>query len=301
MQRQRSSPAPAKPHGQGLVEATSISRVGKTATCCPRTIVTRPSSSGWRSASRLERGNSRQLVEEQDAEVGEGRLAGRRQRAAARPDRTGRSCGAARGTGARATSPRPSWRPATLWMRGDLDRLVVASAAAGSRAAGARASSCRCPAGPRAAGCDRRRRRPRARVVGPACPRTSARSGPVPRGKSVAAATRRVGRPRSPLEQCGRSRRLADPGDLDPVDERGLRGLVARGDQALEAGAPCALGHGQRAAARPQLAAEPELAEHRPAIERAAGTWPLAARTPAASRGRSRGRPCAGTRARGWR
>ena len=55
LQRQRSSPIP---HGHGLDAATSMKRVGNAITRWPRTIVTRPSSSGWRSASRLERTNS---------------------------------------------------------------------------------------------------------------------------------------------------------------------------------------------------------------------------------------------------
>ena len=66
---------PPSPHGHGFEAATSMKRVGKTITCWPRTIVTWPSSSGWRSASRLGRANSDELVQEQHAAVGERRLA----------------------------------------------------------------------------------------------------------------------------------------------------------------------------------------------------------------------------------
>ena len=55
VQRHASSPMP---HGHGFEAATSMKRVGNATTCWPRTIVTCPSSSGWRSASRLERTNS---------------------------------------------------------------------------------------------------------------------------------------------------------------------------------------------------------------------------------------------------
>ena len=68
MQRHASSPMP---HGHGFEAATSMKRVGNATDRCARTIVTWPSSSGWRSASRLERDELRQLVEEQDAVVGE--------------------------------------------------------------------------------------------------------------------------------------------------------------------------------------------------------------------------------------
>ena len=80
VQRQSSSPIP---HGHGFDAATSMNRVGNAITFWPRTIVTCPSSSGWRSASRLGAHELAQLVEEQHAVVGERRLAGRRVRAAA--------------------------------------------------------------------------------------------------------------------------------------------------------------------------------------------------------------------------
>ena len=54
-QRQASSPMPQP---QGFEAATSVTRVGKTITRWARTIVTRPSSSGWRSASSAGRMNS---------------------------------------------------------------------------------------------------------------------------------------------------------------------------------------------------------------------------------------------------
>ena len=93
----------AKPHGHGFVAATSMKRVGKTRVRWPRTTATRPSSSGWRSASSARARELRQLVEEQHAVVREARLArapGPRRR---RRGPTPRSCGAAPGTGARST------------------------------------------------------------------------------------------------------------------------------------------------------------------------------------------------------
>ncbi len=49
---------PPRPHGHGLDAATSTQRLGKVTTRWPRTIVTRPSSSGCRSASSAGRANS---------------------------------------------------------------------------------------------------------------------------------------------------------------------------------------------------------------------------------------------------
>ena len=47
-----------RPHGQGLVAATSMKRQGSSTAWRARTIVTRPSSSGWRRASSASRENS---------------------------------------------------------------------------------------------------------------------------------------------------------------------------------------------------------------------------------------------------
>ena len=93
------------PHGHGFDAATSMKRVGNAITCWPRTIVTCPSSSGWRSASSARARELRQLVEEQHAVVGERRLARRRRASRRRPGRRPRSCGAARGTAAAVDEP----------------------------------------------------------------------------------------------------------------------------------------------------------------------------------------------------
>ena len=50
--------SPAYPHGHGLVAAISMNRAGYTAECLALTIATRPSSSGWRRASRVGLANS---------------------------------------------------------------------------------------------------------------------------------------------------------------------------------------------------------------------------------------------------
>ncbi len=80
----------------------------------------------------------------------------------------------------------------------------------------------------------------------------------------------RFGRPlaaqdRRDLAQTG------DAGDREAVDERRLAGARARHDEAREARAARALRDGQHAAAVAQLAAERQLAEHRPALEVAGG------------------------------
>ena len=116
-----------------------------------------------RLAQRLQRRprELRQLVEEQDAVVGERRLARRRMGAAAdeagRRDRVVR-----RAERALRREPAAVVQAADRVDPGDLDRLARRSSAAGSTAAGGRASSCRCPAGRAGRGCGRPRRRPRA-------------------------------------------------------------------------------------------------------------------------------------------
>ena len=52
------SDAPAKPHGHGFIAATSWKRAGNVVARPARAIATRPSSIGWRSASRTSRSNS---------------------------------------------------------------------------------------------------------------------------------------------------------------------------------------------------------------------------------------------------
>ena len=63
------------------------------------------------------------------------------------------------------------------------------------------------------------------------------------------------------------SREIAHSGDCHAFDEAGLRRALARDDESVEPVAPCALGHGERPAARAQLAAEGQLAEDGPAVD----------------------------------
>ena len=97
------SRSPKKPQGHGFIAATSMMRAGKRTDVSAREIVTSPSSSGWRRPSRAEQAELGELVEEEDAEVGEAHLARTRRRAAA--DEAGAEivwCGARNGR--RATS-----------------------------------------------------------------------------------------------------------------------------------------------------------------------------------------------------
>ena len=104
------SELPANPHGHGFIAATSWNRAGKIVARPTRETATRPSSSGWRSASRTSRPNSGQLVEEEDALVCAGDLARRHVRATADHARRTRSCdgaiGRAAADGARRSGPR---------------------------------------------------------------------------------------------------------------------------------------------------------------------------------------------------
>ena len=107
---------PPSPHGHGFDAATSMKRVGKTMTCWPRTIVTWPSSSGWRSASRLGRANSDSSSRNSTprcasvASPGCGGFAPPTSPAAETV-----WCGARNGRA--VTSPAAPRRPATDWMR----------------------------------------------------------------------------------------------------------------------------------------------------------------------------------------
>ena len=106
----------------------------------------------------------------------------------------------------------PSSRPAGAGDPGHLERLVGRAAAAGSTAAGAPPASCPRRAGRSAAGCGRRRRRPRARGAARGCPRRSARSG------AVAARPRARGRQRLRARRRPLARRRAP--ELRDVVER---------------------------------------------------------------------------------
>ena len=195
----------------------------------PVTIVTRPSSSGCRSASRTSRENSGQLVEEQDAVVGARHLA--RLRAAARRRRSPRtsSCGAAPGTAAcgrgrgsglagrrtRRSWPRASPRPKRRQQPG----IVLASIVLpGPRRARSSAGRGRPPAPPRAPAAPRpgreRRRGPVAACggarIGPAAGSRHRRPAQLHPGRRVAGACRRLERSASTASATSRRARPRD-------------------------------------------------------------------------------------------
>ena len=94
----------------------------------------------------------------------------------------------------------------------------------------------------------------------------------VPEVLAAEVAPARVGRGRKLRRRIAAQDRrdageIGHPGDGDPFDERSLRRALARHDQPVQSVAARPLRHRQRAAARTQLAAEGELAEHRPAID----------------------------------
>ena len=65
----------------------------------------------------------------------------------------------------------------------------------------------------------------------------------------------------APVQILKHLRYIPDAVDLEGVHKRRLGGVVRRDEQALHPGAPGGEGHGQRAAHRPQLARERELAD----------------------------------------
>ena len=91
-------------------------------------------------------------------------------------------------------------------------------------------------------------------------------------------------RPVTAAQDVGDLGERARADDVEPVDERRLGGALARDDEPVEPLAHGALGDREHAAARPQLAAQRELAEDREALERAGGD--LAARREDAARDR---------------
>ena len=160
LQAQR-SPSPANPQGHGLVAASSMKRAGWTAEWRARTIATRPSSSGWRSASSVARANS-ESSSRNSTPLCARTISPTRPRWAppTSPAVVIEWCGARNGR-ARG-SPSTALAGEAVDTR-DFDRLLPGRAQAGSRGSGARASSCRCPAGRSAGRCGLRPQRSRAR------------------------------------------------------------------------------------------------------------------------------------------
>ena len=264
-------------------------------TRCARTIV--DAAVLERLAQRLERRPRElgQLVEEQDAVVGEGRLARARLRAAADQAGRPRSCGAARGTGARSTEPAAAVQAGDAVDARDLDRLARASAAAG--ATGSRRASIVLPVPGRAvqeAGCGRRPRRPRA--PGSARCGRGRRRGRARRGRRTPAARRRSGgigaglarrRAGPPPPPAGARRRAPRAGD-----ERRLARAVARDARAARARArraPSAIASAPRTGAHARRRATARRRPRSPSSA-SASSWPLAASTATAS-GRSKPGP----------
>ena len=181
----------------------------------------------------------------------------------------------------------------------DLERRLVARAAAGSRAAGARASSCRSRAARRAGGCGRRRRRSRAPSCARSWPRTSAEVGPARAG----------GRPRGAVSGCGGlalDRGSTPPPRRDgvPAPARSPRARPRRRTRPRRRAAasrsaarprPLRARRGRVAAGRRGRARRSRRA--RPGSRAGSGVTPRAA--PARSAGRSPSPPCAGRPERG--
>ena len=115
-----------------------MKRVGKTITRWPRTIVTWPSSSGWRSASSAGRANSDSSSRKSTPWWASVASPGCGERAAADEAGRRRSCGAARGTAARSTSPPPRVQAGDEWMR---VTSIASSRVSGGRIDGSRRAS----------------------------------------------------------------------------------------------------------------------------------------------------------------
>ncbi len=203
-----------------------------------------------------------QLVEEQDAAVREARprrAAGRARRRRSPPSRR---CGAARETAAPRRAPaRRQERRRPSGSR-HLERLRARRAAAGCPAAAARASSCRCPAGRRAAGCARPR--PRSRARGARAPARARRRGPGAAALVDVASGERLERRGVDLAAEVRDRlgEVPDRHRLDP-GERGLGRRLGGADEALEPGPARTLRDRERPRDRSHPPVERELADRR--------------------------------------
>ena len=208
-----------------------------------------------------------QLVEEEDAPVGERDLAGaRRGEPPTSPASEMEWCGARNGRSTR--SPRSRSRPATLW-------TVVASSASSRPSGGSRPGSLRAsmvlplPGGPKRS----RLWSPAAAIssarLAPACPATSRRSGEPPGSSSCRSAPGSAqGRPR-PSAQATMSPRWRTGWTGEPLHRRRLEGVSRRRHEAPRAVAQRGHGHGQDPAHRTDLAGEGELPAEVEPLERA--------------------------------
>ena len=287
-QRQRWSP---RPHGHGFDAATSMQRVGNSITRCERTIATRPSSSGWRSASSAERANSDSSSRNSTpwwASVispGNGTVPP--------PTRPGGEivwCGARNGRV--STRPPPECRPAIEWMR--------VTSIASARVSGGRIDGTRraiivlpVPGGP----CRNRLWPPAAatRIAGSSasCPRTSLMSGGS-RAAALVRLRRRLGERRHRgaagedvrhLVQRARRRRPRSPRRAPPP---------APGPPAPRSARGRARGCPARSPARPRIGRTSPVSDSSPANTQPStcsrSTWLLAARMAIAT-GRSKPGP----------
>ena len=280
--------------------ATSMKRVGKSAARWRAD--DRDAAVLERLAQRLERvrANSEQLVEEQHAVVGELTSPGRG--GAPPPTRPAAEivwCGARNGRAVTSAAPREQARD----RRGS--RVTSSASAARQRREDRRqprgpASSCRCPAGPRAAGCARPPRRSRARgprAAGRGRRRRSGSRPTTPVGWAPAAG----GGGQRPRRRAERRRtastRRSTPATSIALDQRRLAGARAR--RATRRSSPRARAPRRTASAprhgrsSPPSASSPNTASVSSCSRR---ELPAGGEHAARERaGRSRARPCAGT------
>ena len=297
---QRQPSPPSQPHG--LVAHTSMKRAGPWRRWA-RAIATRPSSSGWRSASSAARENSdsssrnstplcasatsptQPLPAAADQAGGGDRVVGRAERAAG-----------ARGVRTRG-GPRRSWMRATS---------IASARLSGGRIEGRRWASIvlPVPGGPLSSSCARRPRRSRS-ARRRRCGRARRRgrralcAARVPPRGAGGGAGRRARRRQA---RARRSRALARRRRSSPSTSAAAR---SPGCEREAAAAPQRRGWPRRPRACRELAGRcrrGQLAEQRVAARaarRASARWRRAPRRRA--RGRAPGRPWAGRRARGWR
>ena len=254
--------SPWRPHGQGLLAASSMKRAGKLTVRCPRVITMWPSSRGWRSASSASRLNSGELVEEQHAVTGEARLAGGGHRATA--DQSGARDRMMRSTEGPPRDERaPSEHSGHAVHARDVERLLHGHRRQ-DRGHPAREHRLAAP------------RRPDIRTLWPPaaatsiarlsakCPRTCARScSPSRIAAQHRRVDRRLGRSPAARQETLELRHALDADHVEPRDQRCLVRVGARQDQALTAGPPGGGRNRERPPHGPHRAVQAELAADR--------------------------------------
>ena len=218
-----------------------------------------------------------ELVEEEHAAVGQGRLSGPRRVAAA--DQAGRADRVVRRAEGPACPERAPPAGRRRWRSAPPPAPPPAPAAAGSRAAGSRPATSRRRAARSSAGCGRRPPRPRARGAGGAG--RAGRRGPAPPLSGSSRQRQRLpaaGGAHSPRRQ----RRAAGParraGSRRSAATSAASGPFSAGTTIAPAPS-CARGLGdrQRAGDRPDRAVERQLADHRRRAQSAFhSSWPEA-------------------------